>query len=105
VEVQDECGGLPANIEKLFEPLVQRGEDRNGFGLGLAIVRQAMAAHGGRVSVRNQPGEGCTFVIALPAEDDREIPAQEGGPGWEPATQRTITDYPEVPVVDYAPRR
>jgi signal transduction histidine kinase len=79
VEVQDECGGLPdGNIEILFEPLVQRGEDRNGFGLGLAIVRQAMSAHGGRVSVRNEPGEGCTFVIALPAEDDRGTPAADG---------------------------
>jgi signal transduction histidine kinase len=77
VEVQDECGGLPTgNIDKLFEPFVQRGGDRNGFGLGLAIVRQAMAAHGARVSVRNQPGQGCTFVLTLPTEDDRGTPAQ-----------------------------
>jgi signal transduction histidine kinase len=72
VEVQDECGGLPTdNTEELFEPFVQRGNDRNGFGLGLAIVRQAIAAHGGRVSVRNQPGQGCTFVIALPTQADQ----------------------------------
>jgi signal transduction histidine kinase len=70
VEVQDECGGLPtSNTEELFEPFVQRGDDRGGFGLGLAIVRQAMSAHGGRVSVRNRPGQGCTFVIALPESD------------------------------------
>jgi signal transduction histidine kinase len=89
VEVEDECGGLPTgNIETLFEPFVQRGEDRNGFGLGLAIVRQAMTAHGGRVSIRNEPGQGCTFVLTLPTEDDRESSAQEGGPRVERRRER-----------------
>ncbi len=68
VEVEDECGGLPpGDPEELFEPFVQRGEVRNGFGLGLAIVRQAVSAHGGHVAVRNEPGQGCTFVVTLPA--------------------------------------
>jgi len=104
VEVQDECGGVPAeNIEKLFEPLVQRGEDRNGFGLGLAIVRQAMSAHGGRVSVRNEPGEGCTFVIALRAEDDRGTPAEDG-PGLG-TRHRSGRHWPSrAAVLDHTPR-
>jgi signal transduction histidine kinase len=67
VEVEDACGGLPAgNAAQLFEPFVQRGEDRSGFGLGLAIVKQALEAHGGRVSVRNLPGTGCVFCLELP---------------------------------------
>jgi signal transduction histidine kinase len=71
VAVEDECGGLPAgNIEELFEPFVRRGEDGNGLGLGLAIVRRALSALGGRVSVRNRPGHGCTFLITLPTESD-----------------------------------
>jgi signal transduction histidine kinase len=75
VEVQDECGGLPTdNTEELFEPFVQRGDNRSGFGLGLGIARQAISAHGGQVSVRNQPGQGCTFVITLPT------PAAQGTP-------------------------
>jgi signal transduction histidine kinase len=66
-EVEDACGGLPAgNAAQLFEPFVQRGEDRSGFGLGLAIVKQALEAHGGRVSVRNLPGTGCVFCLELP---------------------------------------
>jgi signal transduction histidine kinase len=69
IEVQDECGGLPSeDTEELFEPFVQRGDERSGFGLGLAIVRQAILAHGGRITVQNEPGQGCTFVITLPAE-------------------------------------
>ena len=59
IEVEDRCGGLPGdNVEDLFEPFVQRGENRTGFGLGLAIVKQAAEAHGGKVHVRNLPGQG-----------------------------------------------
>lgn len=67
IEVEDGCGGLPqGNATQLFEPFVQRGEDRTGFGLGLAIVKQALEAHGGQVSVRNLAGKGCVFVLELP---------------------------------------
>jgi signal transduction histidine kinase len=71
IEVEDGCGGLPqGNAAQLFEPFVQRGEDRTGFGLGLAIVKQALEAHGGRVSVRNVPGKGCVFALDLPDSKD-----------------------------------
>jgi len=67
IEVEDGCGGLPeGDATELFEPFVQRGENRTGFGLGLAIVKQALEAHGGTVSVRNLPGRGCVFSLALP---------------------------------------
>jgi signal transduction histidine kinase len=67
VEIEDSCGGLPdGNPEELFKPFVQRSEDRTGFGLGLAIARQAIEAHGGKVSIRNRPGKGCIFSIELP---------------------------------------
>jgi signal transduction histidine kinase len=77
VEVEDGCGGLPqGNTTELFEPFVQRGENRTGFGLGLAIVKQALEAHGGRVSVRNLPGKGCVFLLDLP---DSNTPARVVG--------------------------
>jgi signal transduction histidine kinase len=67
IEVADTCGGLPpGKVEELFAPLVQRGEDRSGFGLGLGIARQAIEAHGGRINVRDMPGRGCVFIIELP---------------------------------------
>jgi signal transduction histidine kinase len=67
IEVEDGCGGLPdGDPEDLFEPLVQRGDDRSGFGLGLAIVKQAIEAHGGSTHVRSLPGRGCIFSVELP---------------------------------------
>jgi signal transduction histidine kinase len=68
IEVADGCGGLPpGKAEELFAPLVQRDDDRSGFGLGLAITMQAAEAHNGTVKVRDVPGTGCVFTIDLPA--------------------------------------
>ncbi len=67
IEVEDECGGLPpGRAEELFQPFQQRGRDRTGLGLGLAISLQSVKANGGELSVRNLPGTGCVFVITLP---------------------------------------
>lgn len=75
VEVQDQCGGLPEGaIEKMFDPFVQLGKDRSGYGLGLAIGRQAAQSHGGTLTVHNLPGSGCVFVLELPPD----VPAALG---------------------------
>ena len=67
IEVADSCGGLPpGKVDDLFSPLVQRGSNRSGFGLGLAIARQAVEAQGGVIKVRDVPGDGCVFSIELP---------------------------------------
>jgi signal transduction histidine kinase len=67
IDVGDECGGLPAGaVDKMFEAFVQVGKDRSGFGLGLAIARQAVDAHGGAITVHNREGDGCTLSIELP---------------------------------------
>jgi signal transduction histidine kinase len=68
IEVADGCGGLPpGRADELFKPLVQRGNDRSGFGLGLAIALQAAEAHNGTIKVRDVPGIGCAFIIDLPS--------------------------------------
>jgi len=67
IEVADHCGGLAeGNIEKLFAPFVRRDAGQSGFGLGLAIAKQAVDAHGGTIRALNRPGKGCVFVLELP---------------------------------------
>jgi signal transduction histidine kinase len=67
IDVADACGGLPpGKVEELFAPLVQRGENRSGYGLGLSIAMHAIQAHGGTIEVRDIPGTGCVFSIRLP---------------------------------------
>jgi signal transduction histidine kinase len=66
IEVEDECGGLPpGKEEELFAPFVQRGSDRRGLGLGLSVTREAIQAHGGKLSVKNLPGKGCIFAVSV----------------------------------------
>lgn len=66
-EVHDECGGIPEDfLPRLFQPFVQARSEKGGSGLGLLIVKQAVEAHGGTVSVDNHPGKGCCFRLALP---------------------------------------
>ena len=67
IEVEDECGGLPlGDSEELFKVFEQRGGDRSGLGLGLAISRRGVEANGGKLYVRDLPGKGCVFTIDLP---------------------------------------
>ena len=66
VEVEDECGGLPADkAADLFIPFAQRSLDRTGLGLGLAIARESVEAHGGEIRVRSVEGKGCIFTVDL----------------------------------------
>ncbi|MEI9948774.1 MAG: HAMP domain-containing sensor histidine kinase [Pseudomonadota bacterium] len=79
LDVCDECGGLPAGrAEALFLPFTQASADRSGLGLGLSIALSAVRINGGDLSVRNIPGKGCVFTIALPRAHDAEtVPGSE----------------------------
>jgi signal transduction histidine kinase len=67
IEVADQCGGLPpGRAEDLFRPFTQRSANRSGLGLGLSISHRAVEANGGTLTVRDVPGTGCVFTIALP---------------------------------------
>jgi len=66
IEVADECGGLPpGKVEDLFRSYEQRGADRSGLGLGLAISLRGARAIGGELQVRDMPGTGCVFTVDL----------------------------------------
>jgi signal transduction histidine kinase len=70
IEVQDQCGGLrPDRAERLFEAFKRANQNRTGFGLGLAIAKQAIEAHGGTVGVKNVPDSGCIFEMELSQPD------------------------------------
>ena len=69
IEVEDGCGGLPpGKVEVAFAPFVRLTTREPGFGLGLAIAKQAVDAHAGTIRVQDLPGKGCIFVLELPIE-------------------------------------
>ena len=76
IEVEDCCGGLPpGKVEEAFAPFVRLTEKETGFGLGLAIAKQAADAHGGSLRIQNLPGKGCIFVLEIPASEEAQLPS------------------------------
>jgi PAS domain S-box-containing protein len=68
--VRDSGSGIPAeNLPHLFDRFWQaRGARRGGAGLGLAIAKGIVEAHGGRIWVESELGTGSTFGFSLPLE-------------------------------------
>jgi two-component system sensor histidine kinase KdpD len=68
VAVADEGAGLKDNeLERVFEKFYH-GASSPGAGLGLAICRAVVSAHGGRIWAENRPGRGAAFYFTLPLE-------------------------------------
>lgn len=65
VRVADNGPGIaPENLQSIFQPFVStKGK---GMGLGLAICREIVEGHGGRLEVESTVGRGTTFIVSLP---------------------------------------
>jgi signal transduction histidine kinase len=69
--VGDNGAGIPADrLEKVFDKLESDPDRKSGMGLGLAIVKQFVEAHGGRVSVDSELGQGSTFRFTIPSRTE-----------------------------------
>jgi signal transduction histidine kinase len=71
VVVEDDGPGIPdGDLSRVTEPFVRldgsRSLDTGGVGLGLAIVRDAAAYHGGRLALENRESGGLRAVLELP---------------------------------------
>jgi len=74
VEVADEGLGIPpAETQRIFEKFYRIGrsetQGRRGSGVGLALVKHIVEAHGGRVRVESRVGEGSRFTLHLPVRE------------------------------------
>ncbi|CAH0236498.1 MULTISPECIES: KinB sensor domain-containing domain [unclassified Pseudomonas] len=67
ISVEDEGEGIAYGQQaRLFEPFVQIGHKKGGAGLGLALCKEIVQLHGGRIGAESQPGQGARFHFALP---------------------------------------
>jgi PAS domain S-box-containing protein len=70
ITVSDTGSGMPEKVmERLWKPL--QTTKAKGMGLGLAICKRIVDAHGGSISVKSKPGEGTTVTIGLPIKPVR----------------------------------
>ncbi len=69
ITVRDRGNGIPEETN-IFAPFVTTKED--GHGLGLAISRRTVEAHGGSIQVHNRSGGGTVFTIVLPQPPNME---------------------------------
>ena len=76
ITVRDEGIGIPPRAREIIFDRFYRvdNSDRRtigGTGLGLALVREIVTAHGGRVWVESEEGKGSTFIVSLPTAKER----------------------------------
>jgi two-component system, chemotaxis family, sensor kinase Cph1 len=67
IYVRDNGSGIdPAHHAHILEPFRRLRSDKEGSGMGLAIVVRIVKMHGGRIWIESQQGHGATFWVALP---------------------------------------
>ena len=69
VSVKDNGIGIDRKYQKkIFEQFyrIPGTQHKNGYGIGLALVKYAVRAHGGTIRVESEPGKGSTFTFTLP---------------------------------------
>src|SRR6185437_4024872 len=103
IEVADRGPGLPPGeeeqiFEKFFRGRAAATDGRPGAGLGLAICRAIVAAHGGQIWAENRAGGGATFGFSLSLESEgyRLAEAETG----KQALMLAASELPEVVILD-----
>jgi two-component system NtrC family sensor kinase len=73
VSVRDEGIGIPEEyLGKIFDPFFTTKAEGEGTGLGLSVSYGIVSEHGGHIDVESELGQGTTFKVTLPVEQDQE---------------------------------
>ncbi len=107
-EVVDDGSGIPADqIDAIFESFRQvdgsHTRAAGGAGLGLAICRQLVEMHGGRIAVQSQLGSGSTFRVTWPLNHELTEPHPSSSSPPENTSERPRQGFGKVVVVDDDP--
>ncbi|NBB81973.1 MAG: PAS domain S-box protein [Alphaproteobacteria bacterium] len=99
LSVEDTGAGIPPEIAKrIFEPFFTTKADGGGTGVGLAISRGIVEAHGGTILIERGAAGGARLVVLLPAAAAAAMPRAEGDAGLAGNCCRilAVDDEPEI---------
>jgi signal transduction histidine kinase len=105
ISVSDRGLGIPpAEHARIFEKFYRVGrsetQGRRGSGMGLALVRHIVEAHGGTVTVDSAPGQGSRFTLWLPLGPHRDLEGRHGSAGASRAAPGGLGGPGEAPHSD-----
>lgn len=91
ITVSDTGAGIPAEFlprifDRFFQADIRHSHAPGGAGIGLALAKEFVELHGGRISVTSEPGKGTIFVVVLPLTS---VPAETG--------------FDDIPVIEESP--
>ncbi len=89
--IEDTGRGIPTDeqghvFERFYRVDKARSRATGGYGLGLAICKSIIEAHGGEITLASEPGKGTTFLIRLPVDERPRLngPQAKAGPEGRP---------------------
>jgi signal transduction histidine kinase len=109
VDVRDTGVGIAADqLPRVFERFHRvpnaRSRTHEGTGIGLALVKELVRWHGGRVDAQSRTGEGTTFTVTIPYGTAHLPPHRVADPGRAPPWQQGATRLGVLPYVEEALR-
>jgi|GEM_PF-1257038 len=98
-------GIAPEHLDTLFQPFLQidstLSRQYSGTGLGLALVKQVVDLHGGRVAVRSMPNVGSCFSVELPYHNELELELEgKNGLNTPASAAIPVVESPAIAIQD-----
>jgi PAS domain S-box-containing protein len=97
------AGIPPSHLEKIFEPFFTTKKEREGTGLGLAMVYGILQHHGGWVEVESSLGVGTTFTVFLPRAPQHDAASSNSKSESPAAVETTSVSRGLILVIDDEP--